>query len=216
MRGVRLVLVLSLAAACVRAATVREWLARVQDALEDAEERPVVTTLSDDWFTGGTWRHRYGTRAYWLCGMGGGSSYAFPRPFTDLEAFKYRAYIGENCSPGDGLRLWIHWPYLPETVPEGLSEEEREKLRGPLGEMAPAGMDPWTWRDVRRVLLQSLNVGRGRRQASYDDHAESYKPWFRRQGPHLYFNINIPEGLSRLSLYFVNPGYPLASRNPKI
>lgn len=160
---------------------------------------PVALAVQDDSETGGAWCGRYGRHVWVLCGMSGMWDY---KGGVGLKDFKYRAYVGENRDASNGLRAWVHWPYLPEKIPAGLSHEERERLRGPLGELAPSGMDLWSWPDVRRVLLNPVNGGR--RQTSWDDHAEGYSPWFSREGPHIYVNAEFPDGQYLLSLYFVN------------
>ncbi|MBI2194703.1 MAG: hypothetical protein HYU36_22210 [Planctomycetes bacterium] len=75
-------------------------------------------------------------------------------------------------------------------------------MRGPLGALFPTSMSAWEWSDLRRVLVNPVNGGR--RQANWDDHAEGYSPWFNRDGPHLYLELELPEGQFLLSLYFVN------------
>jgi len=184
------------------AASPEAWTERLDGLLKaDSPSSPIVV-LPDDWQTGGSWPGRYGEDAWVLCGMSGRWSYTGGRL---KDRFEYQATIGERCDPGDGLRAWIHWPYLPKTVPEEVEErpaDEQAELRGPLGQIAPRGMAPWDWPDVRRVLINPVNGGR--RQSSWDDHAEAYRPWFSREGPHLYVHIVIPEGPAILSFYFVN------------
>ena len=190
-------LILSLTAS--DADSVTDWTRRLDGLLAEKAETRTVLVVPDDWATGGTWTGRYGRFAWVLCGMSG------PRDYTGgsgIGQIKYRAYLGENRAPDDGLRAWVHWPYLSDTVPEGFSPAEMEKSRGPLGKIAPAGMDPWDWPDLRRVLQNPVN--RGRRQSSWDDHAEGYSPWFSSEGPHLYLDVELPAGPFLLSLYFVN------------
>ena len=190
-------LILSLTAS--DADSVTDWTRRLDGLLAEKAETRTVLVVPDDWATGGTWTGRYGRFAWVLCGMSG------PRDYTGgsgIGQIKYRAYLGENRAPDDGLRAWVHWPYLSDTVPEGFSPAEMEKSRGPLGKIAPAGMDPWDWPDLRRVLQNPVN--RGRRQSSWDDLAEGYSPWFSSEGPHLYLDVELPAGQFLLSLYFVN------------
>ena len=176
-----------------------QGLPSTEEGPQDGGSYGAVLALPDDLGTGGAWMDRYGRLSWVLCGMSTVWDY---RGGSAAEKFSYRAYIGENHETGDGLRAWTHWPYLPQNVPVGASDEEKESLRGALGRLAPRGMDPWNWADVRRVLLNPVNGGR--RQSSWDDHAEGYCPWFSRQGPHLYLDLDFPDGQFLLSLYFVN------------
>ncbi|MDP6354607.1 MAG: hypothetical protein QF473_05890 [Planctomycetota bacterium] len=164
--------------------------------------------LPDDTTSGGNWMGRYGEFAWILCGMSGlwdhsgGKGVLKSGDDKGGRYFHYRGYIGENCDAGDAIRAWVHWPYLPESIPERLSQAERKRIRGPLGKLMPAGMDLWDWGDMRRVLQNPVNGGR--RQSSWDDHAEAYAPWFSRKGPHIYIDLDFPEGDHVISFYFVN------------
>ncbi len=149
------------------AASPRGWIARLGAEPGGTQERqPQVLALWDDWQTGGAWRGRYGRFAWVLCGMSGMWDYTGG---AGVGRFKYRPYIGEHCDSGDGLRAWMHWPYLPAEVPAALSDEDRERLRGPPGTEAPAGRDAWELADVRRVPPNPHDCGR--RQQSGDRHA---------------------------------------------
>ena len=154
-----------------------------------------VTALAPDWQTGGTWVGRYGRLAYLLCGMGGPVDYSGG---LKANVFPCRAYLGEGRAASDGLRRWVHWPWLPESLAPDIDAAGLAVL----GKQTPAGMPMWTESDVRRVLLNPVNGDR--RQAEWDDHAEGYAPWFARRGPNLYLDLTIPAGQAMLSLYFVN------------
>lgn len=179
-----------------------QWATRLERVPAESGANRAVLALPDDWQTGGDWRERYGRFLWVLCG---GSSLWDYKGGRKIEICRYSRFIGEHRDPKDGLRAWIHWPYLPAEVPENvqsLSAKEQEKLRGPLGRIAPKDMALWGWADVRRVLLNPVNGGR--RQSSWDDHAEGYNPWFNREGPHLYVNVSVPSVPCVVSLYFVN------------
>ena len=203
--AVLLTTLVAVVAVPIQAASIDGWIERLSRVNETEQPRALVAP--DDWCTGGDWAGRYGQYVWVLCGMSGfwdyrGGGGIVRDPSSAQVPFGYRAYIGENRDPADALRAWIHWPFLPRNVPEGLSEDEKERLRGALGKLAPAGMDLWGWDDVRRVLLNPVN--RGRRQTSWDDHAEGYCPWFSRAGPHVCVDTEFPSGQFLLSLYFVN------------
>lgn len=147
-----------------------EWITRASEVPPNQIIR-IVLPCYDDWQTGGDWPGRYGRAAWVLCGMAGPWDY---RGGPEIDKFTILPTLGENKAPGDGVRCWLHWPYLPEEVPKNLSGEQLEALRGPLGRLAPSNMDAWEWSDVRRVLINPVNGGR--RQSSWDDHAEGYSP----------------------------------------
>ena len=172
-----------------------------------------VTVLPDDWVTQGQWPGRYGQRLWVMCGMSGrtdyiGQAYGFARrapgrgrtlKLTPLpKAIPYRVFIGAHCAEGDGLRAWIHWvtlPLLPSRPGSGGPSKTAEKA-------SPVGMRPWQGSDVPKVLINPVTGLR--RQADYDDHAEAYRPWFFRQGPHIFVQLGVPDGPHTVSLYFMN------------
>jgi hypothetical protein len=170
-----------------------------------------VLVLPDDWSTQGQWPGRYGRRFYIMCGMSGrwdytgqGHGFALRIPgrngqlqkIPPLEAVSYKAFIGENAQPGDGLRAWIHWATVPLVPPE--NNEKREAAEA----LSPTAARSWEARDVPRVLMNPVTGLR--RQSDYDDHAEAYQPWFFRRGPNLYVQIDVPSGPHIISFYFMN------------
>ena len=172
-----------------------------------------VTVLPDDWVTQGQWPGRYGQRLWVMCGMSGrtdytGQAYGFARrtpgrgrtlKLTPLpKAIPYRVFIGTHCAEGDGLRAWIHWVTLPLLPPRPGAEEPAKAAE----KASPLGMRPWQASDVPKVLINPVTGLR--RQADYDDHAEAYRPWFFRQGPHIFVPLEVPDGPHTVSLYFMN------------
>ena len=172
-----------------------------------------VVTLPDDWVTQGQWPGRYGQRFWILCGMSGrwhytGQAYGFSRravrdghrlvSMPISPPLPYQIFIGTNAAKGDGLRAWIHWPTLPLFPPA----ESEDQARKPAESVAPTGMRPWNRHDVPKVLINPVTGLR--RQADIDDHAEAYQPWLFRQGPHLYVQLEVPDGPHVVAFYFMN------------
>lgn len=184
-------------------------------AVQGSQQQPksVVAVLPDDWSTQGQWPGRYGQRFWILCGMSGrsdytGSAYGFAQRVVRGRhrlfripvpaPIRYKAFLGLHASQDDALRAWIHWPTLPILPPP----EEENLPRKPAEDAAPAGMRPWSRFDVTRVLINPVTGLR--RQADWDDHAEAYAPWFFRRGPHIYIQIEVPEGVHIVAFYFMN------------
>lgn len=162
-----------------------------------AHAGPVVRALPADVVSGGDWHGRRGRRGYVLCGMLGLTD---ADSFGGRHGFVRRSYLGESAAATDWVRRWLHWPWLPKTLPPGADAATVDAARGPAGRIAPGTMPLWQAADLRRVLTNPVHGGR--RQASWDDHAEAYSPWFERSGPHLYLDIVVPAGRHVLALYF--------------
>ncbi len=142
----------------------------------DAEQRPFVMYLDDDWRTQGDWLGRYGR--YWACL----AATCSPADFiwgTRADTVDYWVRLDAQYR-SDAVRHWVHsmhtdirrslelpYPYLDSRVSQGYT----------------------TWRQPRR-------------QSEWDDHGEAYP--LNEAGPNLTCTITVPAGVYVLSLYNVN------------
>ena len=144
---------------------------------EHKQETPSVVVLPDDWRTQGEWLGRYGR--YWACccAICSPQDYVWGAGWNQI---KYFARIGPNQDPHDSIRYWIHWQYTANN----------SSL-----EMPPTYLHS-------RVVKGMTSWQENRRQAEWDDHGEAYPQT--RDGPHLFCNLNVPDGIFYLSLYDFN------------
>lgn len=141
----------------------------------DSTSSPAVLPLDDDWRTEGDWLGRYGR--YWACLCAGAAPDFIWNPGPVLVAS--RAYIDPNYQP-DSIRHWIRWQYTTN----------RSCL-----ELEPVFLDS-------RIAMHLTTASKNRRQASWDDHGEEYP--LVKQGPGIFCDIQIPQGMFVLSLYDFN------------
>lgn len=92
----------------------------------------------------------------------------------------YHSQIGPNALASDSIRYWVHWLYT----------KDRRSL-----EMPPTYLHS-------RVLKGLTTWDIFRRQAEWDDHGEAYPQ--SKDGPDVYFNLQVPAGLYCMSLYDFN------------
>jgi sugar lactone lactonase YvrE len=152
--------------------------------LADADQ-PHVFAMNDDWRTQGDWLGRYGR--YWadLLGMDG-SDYVWGAGSVPAECV---VCIGNHHKPDDVVRYWVGHLYT----------DDRRAL-----ELPPVYLDS-------RIVRGFTSPDKDRRQAYRDDHGEDYPQAF--DGPDLYCNLNVPNGLFMLSLYEMSAdGYFQADR----
>ena len=153
--------------------------------------------LGEDWVTQGDWIGRYGSFMHILCAM--------KSPFDifgGYGSYGYEAFIGEHrrkvrLRPGeDGMARVLRG--LGHDVPD---------YTGPVDDSLRYWIH-WLQTDNPKVLQLPAGEGGGRRQSSWDDHAETYpRLW---SGPHLYLDLRIteamrrPDGIYTLAFYFMN------------
>jgi hypothetical protein len=152
-------------------------LGRIQPEKRNVKKLPLVIPLADDWRTRGDWLGRYGR--YWacLCAICSPKNYIWG---AGPEKVEFASGIGPHRKIGDSLRYWVHWLYTKDSR---------------ALEMPPTYLHS-------RVLRGLTDWDVFRRQASFDDHSESYPATY--EGPHIYFDLKVPEGQYLLSLYWVN------------
>jgi len=153
-------------------------LARVSALPDDAQ--PLVTALTDDWLTGGTQLGRYGR--YWFCGCAMSPPTTKPNYIWGAgeQTIEYSMRMGTNANDDDSLRYFV----------TASQTDEGRSLELPSIYMHS------------RVLKGLATWDKPRRQSEADDHGEAYS--MKRDGPHIYVNIKIPDGLFSLSLYDFN------------
>jgi len=128
-------------------------------------------------------------------------------------------YLGEDwISQGDWIGRYgrqytmlcaMHSPYNHTVATHGMGYE----VKGAVGEHGNDLLRHWIhWlkTEDKRVLYNPL-VGY-RREAEWDDHGEVYSWDF--DGPDLWLAVQVPEGIQRVTLYFMNPnGHNPAEQN---
>ena len=138
----------------------------------------------------------------------------------DTTGGRMACYIGEDwLTRGDwmgryGEYAWILCAYYHAYDLMGGSDKSEEDAEFKhltctpyIGENADPsdmirGWLHWENTDNPKVLQDPL--GGGRRHAEWDDHAESYPHPMIREGPHIYLDLEVPEGTFMVSFYFMN------------
>ena len=159
-------------------AELNSMLRVVSAVAPDKDEfAPKVVALDDDWVTEGDWLGRYGR--YWacLCATSSPSDYNWG---AGWEPVRYALQMGHNHIGDDKLRYWIEWLYTQNSH---------------VLELPSVYMDT-------RVQRKLTTWDSNRREAEVDDHGETYPMTM--DGPNIYCNLNVPNGLFYLSLYDFN------------
>lgn len=133
--------------------------------------------LPDDWNTAGDWIGRYGRYWIMLGALNAPRNYRWGAGWEDV---RYHHRIGPHHRPPDSIRHWVHW----------IRTTDRRSL-----ELPPAYHHS-------RMVKGWAKPKEARRQSEWDDHGEAYP--FEFDGPHMYCNLDIPEGDFILSLYNFN------------
>jgi hypothetical protein len=97
------------------------------------------------------------------------------------DPISFFPYIGPHHMPGDSMRYHVTWLY----------SDDKKVL-----EIPPVYLDS-------RLVKGLTTPTRDRRQAEHDDHGEAYAPRYY-DGPHIFYDFEIPRGLFVLSIYDVN------------
>jgi hypothetical protein len=166
-----------------------------------ATTAPTIAFLGDDRpkaGEGGNWIGRYGNESFILCGM------QSPQDVVGGRFLPKRRWTKGKDGLAPTAPVWTDWK--GEFFYEVLTGDPKEPPRHwiPIDELTTA--DP-------RALVNPLEGGR--RYSSWDDRGEVHP--FDGKGPDLIVNLEIPKGLHRLTLYFIdwdfyNTGRPRAHR----
>jgi hypothetical protein len=141
-----------------------------------ASAQSVVETLPDDWATRGDWLGRYGRFQCAIAAIVTGDYRWGGSP----DRLQYAVMNGPHEKEGDSNRYWIATLY--NTDPRTL-------------ELPSVYMHS-------RVLRKLTTWAKNRRQAEWNDNGETYPTdW---EGPDLYVNVDVPEGVFNMSFYEIN------------
>ena len=147
-----------------------------------------ITYLGEDRATRGDWLGRYGNECFVLCAM------ESPRDVVGGRLLPKRRWKESKTGFAATSPVWTDWK--GEFFYEVETGDPKESVRHwiPIDELVT---------DDPRALRNPLE---GRRQyASWDDHGETHP--FDGKGPDLIATLEIPEGLHRLTLYFIDWDY---------
>jgi len=147
--------------------------------------RSPIQYLGDDRKTKGDWLGRYGNECFILCAM------ESPRDVVGGRLLPKRRWKDGRTGFAATSPVWTDWK--GEFCYEVETGDPKESVRHwiPINELVT---------DDPRALRNPLE-GR-RRYASWDDHGETHP--FDGKGPDLIATLEIPEGLHRLTLYFID------------
>jgi len=144
-----------------------------------------VTYLGEDRATQGNWRGNYGNESFILCAMQAPQDVVGGRLLP--KRYRPNGNNGEVQTAGVWSSSQGEFHYSVETG------DPKEPVRHyiPPNQLTT---------DDKRALLNPLEGGR--RYSSWDDHGETHP--FDWKGPDLLVHLDIPKGLHKLSLYFVD------------
>lgn len=153
----------------------RDLIFKYYKEFKNTNKKEYACYIGEDWLTRGNWLGNYGEYSWILCAYS-----HFSGVFDDLEGSSDK--VGSEYF-NDDIK---YSRCIGENV-------ENDIIRGWLY---------WDYTENPKALQDPL--GGGRRHAEWDDHAEALTPLLLREGPHLYLNLEIPEGIFVVSFYFMN------------
>jgi len=153
----------------------KELIYKFYKLLKNCPEQECAYYIGEDWSTMGDWMGNYGEYAWILCGY-----HHPPGSYYDLLGGSDRQ------SPYSFYNMHYYASIGESASPDDI-------LRG------------WvSWDNTHNPKALQDPLGGGRRHTEWDDHAESYERPLMREGPHIYLDLNIPEGIFAVSFYFMN------------